>query len=115
MTTTEWLVQARANADELRDLVGNYHPAMAVSAQHEMEITAPNAELACELVRDHIRAQEPQNPGRRLDAALATGDISEIISVLNGAWFGVPESTSCWRVRGFKEAVDLLDDPPEEA
>lgn len=30
------------------------------------------------------------------------------------AWFGVPESTSCWSIPGFGQAVDLLDDPPED-
>jgi len=41
-------------------------------------------------------------------------DISKAMKLLNDAWFGVPESTDCWQIYGFKEAVDLLDDPPEE-
>lgn len=32
---------------------------------------------------------------------------------MSETWFGVPESTLCWQIQGFKEACDLLDDPPE--
>ena len=35
------------------------------------------------------------------------------MSLLNSAWFGVPESTQCWKLEGFKEAIDLLEDPPD--
>lgn len=114
MTKQEWLARAREHAEVLKWLVGNYHPSAGWQPRHELEITAPAAEDACELVRSRIAVQEPQDPLKRLDAALTIGDVAEIVSVLNGAWFGVPESTGCWLITGFKEAVDLLDDPPEQ-
>ena len=113
MTQVEWLEKARSNQDVLRSLVAEYHPS-AGAARHEMEITAPNAELACERARASIAKREPQDPVQRLNVALAIGNIGEIIHVLDCAWFGVPESTSCWQINGFKEAVALLEDAPEQ-
>jgi hypothetical protein len=79
-----------------------------------MPITAPAAEQACQHVRTQIRKEEPDDPLTRWDRAITSGDIGEIDSLLNGAWFGVPESTGCWNIPGFNEAVDLMDDPPME-
>jgi len=112
MTKEEWLTQARSYEDALKSLVGEYHPSVGYR-RHTLPITAPAAEDACISVREKISQAEPQDPVQRLTVALATGDVSEIYSVLGQAWFGVPESTSCWNIRGFKEAVDLMDDPPE--
>lgn len=78
-----------------------------------MPITAPNAEMACREIRHDIRAKEPSDPLSRWDKALSDGDVGEIMSLLDGAWFGVPESTDCWNIPGFAVAVNLLDDPPE--
>jgi hypothetical protein len=81
-----------------------------------LEITAPNAEVARQTVVKHMlmNGECQGDPVKRLEVALAVGNIGEINSILNRAWFGVPESTSCWNIRGFKEAVDLMDDPPEQ-
>ena len=88
-----------------------------------MTITAPNAEQAAHAVRRAIANEEADKPSplERFDKALQDKNIgeinsllNEINSLLNSAWSGVPESTSCWRIPGFKEAVDLMDDLPEE-
>jgi hypothetical protein len=79
-----------------------------------MEITAGTAELACRNVRTLIQKEDRGNPAARFATALECGDVGEIQNILNGAWFGVPESTSCWGIPGFSEAADLLEDPPKE-
>lgn len=128
MTTKEWIEQARENAIPLRELLQGYHPRsnyrpkglMIEVAGEDVEvelrhpITAPNAERACEAVREEIRKKEGDDPLVEFDSALATEDIGKLTCLLNEAWFGVPESTSCWRIPGFHEAVELLDDPPEQ-
>ena len=54
------------------------------------------------------------DPCREFDIALAAGDIQKVTNLLNDAWFGVPESTRCWQIEGFTEAVGLLEDPPDD-
>jgi hypothetical protein len=79
-----------------------------------MVITAPAPEVACQNIREMIAQEEPDDPLKRWDKALSDGDVGTLASLLDGAWFGVPESTECWNIPGFNEAVNLLDDPPEE-
>jgi hypothetical protein len=76
-------------------------------------ITAPAAERACEEVRQRIKDQNDSDPLERFDTALEAGDWRTVYSLLDQAWFGVPETTSCWRIDGFTQAVDLMDDPPD--
>jgi hypothetical protein len=108
-----WMQKVLEHQKNLRDLIANYHPAMN-QPKKNLPITAPNAERACEVVRESIRTKEPQNPLERWDKAIQEKNIPVIDSLLNGAWFGVPESTYCWGIPGFREAVDLMDDPPYE-
>jgi hypothetical protein len=118
MTKEQWINQARANADDLRSLVSEYHPTRVSGRKqsHRRLITAPNAEAACRNVRSTIVEEQKAKPDpvERFDAALKIGDWAEVSGLLSDAWFGVPESTSCWRIRGFSAAVDLMDDPPED-
>jgi hypothetical protein len=114
MTTAEWIAKARQQAPALLDLVANYHPRSDGFRSGGMPITAGAAEAACQIVRAEIAAQvADQPPTVALQDALRDGNVSAIMSALDEAWFGVPESTSCWRIRGFKEAVDLMEDPPD--
>lgn len=127
----QWLQKVSDNAGVLRQLIADWHPsarrpaaiqresvlftdgdAVAVDAP-SMPITAPNAERACQWIRQDIRAKEPADPLSRWDKALSDGDVGEIMSLLESTWFGVPESTDCWNIPGFAVAVNLLDDPPE--
>lgn len=128
----QWLEKVRINADDLRSLIADWHPsarhpaairqrsellsdggAVAVNDCPDMPITAPNAERACQEVRQLIRKEHPNDPITAFDHALAAGDVGVIMNLLNEAWFGVPESRSCWSIRGFSAAVDLLEDPPD--
>lgn len=116
MTKKEWLKKAKKNQDALLQLIDAYHP-RSCSARVDLPITALGAEIACEHVRERIQREESDRPApvEELKTALAKGNIPRIEHLLNSAWFGVPESRGCWRVPGFSEAVDLLDDPPEDA
>lgn len=110
---SEWLQKVHDHEPALRQLVASYHPsARQYRRAHNVAITAPNAEQACENVRQLIQKEHPEDPVTRWDRAVADGDVGTIMSLLDGAWFGVPESTSCWQIPGFDVAVDLLDDPP---
>lgn len=114
MTTEQWLEQARGKQDDLCYLIDSYHPASYSSVRSPMPITAPNAESASELIRQKIREEaDAQVPVVKFKEALAAGDVGACMTLLSQTWFGVPESTSCWGIRGFNEAVSLLEDPPE--
>lgn len=123
MTTSEWIAQAKQDADDLRALIARWHPQAGDGSRryHGLPITATNAERACEGIRRELRETldaavetgvRVPTPIERFDAGLADGDVSAIMAVLNEAWFGVPESTACWRERGFRQAVALLEDSP---
>lgn len=121
MTKQQWLAQVAEHRETLLSLVETYHPASHAihgggRKPESMPITAPTAEAACENVRQVIAARERNRaaPRERFEKALRDGDWIEINSLLNSAWFGVPESTACWQVEGFKEAVDLMEDLPED-
>lgn len=118
MLKKDWIAKVKANADVLKDLVGTYHPAnlRPHSGNDVMspEITAPQAERACEIVREQIRKTSFERPDVQFNTALQNEDADALHSLLSSTWFGVPESTSCWQIPGFSVAVDLLDDPVED-
>ena len=132
MNTVEWIDRARSQADILRDFIAHYHPnagnGRSYKGQPSLPITAPNVERIRSGYDAHtgkqhdesrsivaqIQAETPADPITQLDVALAAGDVGKIYSLLDSAWFGVPESTGCWNIRGFAEAVDLMDDPPDD-
>lgn len=116
-TKKEWLEYARINGDLLTQFIKDWHPASKTKVNKtNMRITAAGAEAACETIRESIAAKEAGNiaPEERFALALVSGDTSKITSLLNSAWFGVPESTACWQIAGFKEAVELIEQVPEE-
>lgn len=116
-TKEEWLQYARDKAPALTILLENYHPTNLANPLKNTprffgEITAHEAEAACAVVRENIAAEDTGDPVYRFQQALISDDADEICSLLNSAWFGVPESTGCWGVTGFKEAVTLIEQPP---
>lgn len=123
MTISEWIDQAKTHRQVLVSLLENYHPAMSrdeterLFTQPHLPITAPLAEQACQAVRERIKTDakfQAISPVARFYEALEASDVGTIMTLLNQAWFGVPESSNCWRIIGFSEACDLLEDPPEE-
>jgi len=115
MSIEQWLGQAEANAELLKDLLRAYHPINRQAGRWPDEdfITAAHAEAACTQIRREIQATFTGDPVTQFDEALAARDVQKVCRLLNEAWFGVPESTTCWRIPGFREAVDLIEDPPE--
>lgn len=117
MLATEWLNSAKQNSDSIISLLESYHPQSVVDSLtlEPLPITAPGAEIACELIRRSIADEKSDStPKERWIKALDNNDVDTIMSLLQDAWFGVPESTSCWNIKGFKEAVELLENPPYE-
>ncbi len=114
MTKQEWLEEAKANKSALVEFVANFHPSNRLGVP-EAEITAANAQAACDVVCSMIVAEGKEvEPVKQLEAAIESGDVSKIMSLLNSAWFGTPETTECWQYTGFREAVSLLEDPPKD-
>lgn len=114
MTNTEWLKYAITNEDKLTNLIRDWHPRLRANEIGDMTITAVNAEKACEVIRHQIKTKDANKPNPVIEFkdALTNGNIQVINRLLNDAWFGVPESRSCWDIIGFKEAVWLIEDPP---
>ena len=116
-TRKEWLEYAKANKDILITFIKSWHPEQSGKegglAVTVLPITAPRTEEVCEAVRKQIREEAKGDPVERFVGALETDNVGTIYVVLNQAWFGVPESTGCWRIEGFKQAVHLLDTVPE--
>jgi hypothetical protein len=114
MTKQDYLQFARDSEQELCQLIGEYHPIYR-KMHSEMDVTAPQAELACEHVREAIRRENPcYNPLHAFQRALPEGDTVVIAQVLQETLVGTPESTSCWLIKGFTEAVTLMEDPVED-
>jgi len=112
MTSQEWLDKARRGKLALIQLIQDFHPALPHTVELPMTITAPRAEEMRQRIVKHMA--KDYDPVALFNKALDASDVSTVTSVLNRAWFGVPESLDCWSMTGFKEAVDLLDEPPED-
>ena len=111
-TSEEWVAYAREHEERLMLFLRDYHPATQ-KRRYVGPITALGAEQACEIVRKSIAKEEAgSDPVKIFKKALEGKDIGTVASLLNGAWFGVPESTECWRVPGFSEAVTLIEESP---
>lgn len=117
MTSADWIATAKRDLPRLKRLVDAYHPVHQDPLQRYedgLPITAPGAEAACIEMRKDIKSSFAGNPTFQLEAAVQIGDISTAMTILNQAWIGVPESHDCWRISGFREAVALLEDPPDD-
>ena len=114
MTRGEWMEQARRDREKLVGLIRGYHPSVGTVRTLDTPITAPAAEAAAEVIRSRIKRLQTTDVVAQFNTALDNGEFKSAYAVLSDTWFGVPESTSCWGIEGFKEAVDLLDDPPED-
>lgn len=114
MTDNEWLDDVTRHQDRIKTLIRSYHPVNRQPGPRKGvdHITAPNTEAACVNVRKSIRDNYDGDPIAHFDRALADRNISALSIIMNQTWFGVPESTSCWKLEGFSEMVALLEDPP---
>ena len=113
MTEEQFSQTVVDNYKDLLHLVGEYHPSNERKVMWDMKITAPGAERACEAIRKDIREGEYMDQRKTFEEAVHKRDWRKVYSLISDTWFGVPESTDCWQIPGFKVAVDLLDDPIE--
>jgi len=111
----KWLERVVEHQEKLEKLIRIFHPHhQDISIPWLIgEITAPAAEAMRQSVVQHM-AREKYDVVVKFREAVNNKDISQITRLLDQAWWGVPESTSCWNVEGFSEAVDLLDSVPQE-
>ena len=113
MTKEKWMKQFLANRETLVDFVLNWHPNSVLKGREKVDlpITAPNAEAS----RLQIEGEgaDPR-PAATMARAIMADDVFTLNNLLNDAYFAVPESIECWNVRGFSQAVALMEDPPED-
>lgn len=114
MTKHEWIKTAKAEMELLCGFIGKWHPGSKTHKPDNLTITAPDSENIRRALISSIAKEQTQDPVEEFRQAIQANDVAKATGVLQGAWFGVPESTSCWRIAGFARAVDLMDDPPEE-
>lgn len=108
MTMQEWWAELDKHWDKLLPIIQQYHPSRTESYEPGPSVIL--AEHACENVRRKIRQEGPIGP----TFAKETRNYEMMSSILSGTWFGVPETTGCWDIEGFRELVSLLEDPPDE-
>jgi len=108
MNNTDWFNYIENNKLILIDFIGNFHP--YYGNNYKFKITAQSAEKArlC-VVENILKDEELTDPIDKFLSGIEQKDVSLVYSILDSTWFGVPETTSCWSISGFKEAVDLLE------
>lgn len=113
MTKHEWIETAKREMEVLCRFIAKWHPGSKTRKPESMTITAPDSENIRRMLEPSV-AEESTDPAMEFRQAIQAEDVGKATTVLQGAWFGVPESRACWQIPGFARAVDLMDDPPEE-
>lgn len=90
MNKIQWLEKLNANWLGLNSLIGQYHPHYRGQVSYEFLPSAPNAEKACEGIRQEIKDSRRVD----IDKAFLEQDVEKLHSILNQTWFGIPESRS---------------------
>lgn len=119
-TLEAWAARWWANVDahwaNLRALIERWHPSssQAPEAFPPLEVTAARVEPLRQLFAGNIAKESAALPpvADRAEAARAGRDHETFAAILNEAWMGVPESTSCWEIPGFGVLCELCGDPP---
>ena len=120
MKTQDWIATFNRSKNELRDLIAQFHPSVkahtSALTKKTYKVTASSAEEACKVVRKQIRQMESQNPITVFDTLAENPaiHIKELTSLLSGAWFGLPESSSVRSLPGFFELCDLCEGIDQE-
>ena len=108
-TPADWWAAFDANRDDLRRLVGNFHPVHANEDWvDEFPISAGAAEEMCKQVRKEITS--PLLPQLEFDEAALNRNPDVIVKLLNQTWFGVPESYESRSLPGFFVLCDLCSE-----
>ena len=117
MTQQDYIKIARLHKEKLVELVRRYHP-RSPEAQTIKRVrvrpTAIKAQRMCDLIANEIKSQDIKtHPAQIIEDAIDAGAAKIVDALLNETWFGIPESTISWSIPGFKEAIALMEDPPE--
>ncbi len=89
--------------DTLINIVKSYHP--SYGRNYSKNITASSTEAARQ---DFVAEIEREGPVD-FEKAIKDKDVEEVLSILNQTWFGVPESTDCWDIPGFRELCTICE------
>ncbi len=108
-TAEEWWLLFDCHKVQMRNLVAKYHPTGAKSSP-EVHISAPGAEHACEIIREQIARESSGDPAAEFDQAVKDRDPVKLVSMLNGAWFGMPECMGVRSEGGFHALCDLCSE-----
>lgn len=112
-TKEDWWNLLSENKDKILDLIAKYHP--LYQRQHIMPITAERAEQVSQKIRKEIVENSKdvygnyEDPQRRFEALLKDKN-SDINTIINETYWGMPES---WNVRsepGFGVLCDLCSE-----
>lgn len=112
MTKDEWIDAVLERKADYAEIVSNYHPG-AGDRVRTGHITAVAAEEACAAISNKIRSENPGlDPASAFQDALSSRNAEQIYSLMNSAWFGIPEDRELVRrIQGFDAMCDLLSDP----
>lgn len=106
----QWFQDIERHKEVLISIIEKYHPSRKIKS--DLKITAAKAEKVCELIRSKIKDETKEDVLLLFERALKEENVTVILRILNDVWFGVPESTDCWKIPGFKELVDLIEEAP---
>lgn len=103
-----WWKSLDDNLDDIRSIVLRFYP-IGRKSSPEVKISAAAAEAACEIAREQIAAKG-LDPAVEFEQSYAGKDGPRMASLLNAAWFGMPESMSSREVPGFGVFCDLCSE-----
>lgn len=106
-TAEEWWEQVGHYREELLDLVLNFHP--YYRKHHDFVITAPTAEIACQMVREDICDETKIDPAWLFEQYCIEKN-PKLSKLLDEAWFGMPESITVRSLPGFGVLCDLCSE-----
>ena len=106
-TPEDWWNELHENLEDLTSLVSSYHPGPTYSPSSSLEITAPAAEL---VRQECLVGLEESDLVGNFTKAVESKDHKALLRILNSTWFGVPESTGAWSLRGFGVLCDLCSE-----
>ena len=99
------------NFGDLLELCRKYHP--NYTQPYKVPEHMILAEKACESVRNEIRSKsDNEYPIRNMEIARSDRDVVKLQSIANEIWFGMPESPSIRKEKGFFLLCDICSDAP---
>jgi len=107
MTNEEYFQLVDKHWDQLESLIEQFHPGSNNRDVHDYRITAPGAEVACELVRQQNTEFSPLENARKFKEERDGG---KLCSLFNTVWFGMPESSDVRSIPGFFVLCDLCSE-----